>query len=209
MKKIKLLLLILFLVNISFAQEQPEIKWWDPANNEFPVVEGNAWPDDCKSVYHRLPARVDTNVREVVWKLSKHSAGLSMRFWSNANSILVRYKLEGKISMPHMPSTGVSGLDLYSKTYNGRWLRCWGSYSIDTISNYNFKIGDSSEAYIKYGREYQLFLPLYNEVETLEIGIHEGSFLEVLPLRKEKPIVAYGTSICQGACVSRPGMACY
>jgi lysophospholipase L1-like esterase len=31
--------------------------------------------------------------------------------------------------------------------------------------------------------------------------------LNVLPARKEKPIVTYGTSICQGACASRPGMA--
>ena len=31
--------------------------------------------------------------------------------------------------------------------------------------------------------------------------------IKFLPLRKEKPIVVYGTSIAQGACASRPGMA--
>jgi hypothetical protein len=76
----------------------------------------------------------------------------------------------------------------------------------DPNSNF-FIIDEQAEFYKKYGREYELFLPLYNEVETLEIGVHEGSFIEALPVRKEKPIVAYGTSICQGACVSRPGMA--
>ena len=199
--------LLLFVVNISFSQENTEIKWWNPANHEFPVIASQAWPNEVKSVYHRLPARSEKDIRGAVWELSKQSAGLSIRFWSNANSILVKYKVKGNVGMAHMPSTGVSGLDLYSKSYNGEWLRCWGSYSIDTVSNYNFIIDEDAESYKKYGREYQLFLPLYNEVATMEIGISRESFFKVLPNRKEKPIVAYGTSICQGACASRPGMA--
>ncbi len=207
MKRFILLLLILFVINISFSQEKIEIKWWNPANHEFPVIASQAWPNEVKSVYHRLPARAEKDVRGAVWGLSKQSAGLSIRFWSNANSILVKYKVKGNVDMSHMPSTGVSGLDLYSKSYNGEWLRCWGSLSIDTVSNYNFIIDENAESYKEYGREYQLFLPLYNEVATMEIGISKESLFKVLPIREEKPIVAYGTSICQGACASRPGMA--
>ncbi|MFI4874421.1 MAG: SGNH/GDSL hydrolase family protein, partial [Blastopirellula sp. JB062] len=56
-------------------------------------------------------------------------------------------------------------------------------------------------------RLYTLYLPLYNGVETLEIGVPEGSdFVPVAP-RSEKPIVFYGTSIMHGACASRPGMS--
>jgi lysophospholipase L1-like esterase len=207
MKKNRILFLLLFVFNISSAQETPEINWWNPANNEFPVIAGQSWPDEVNSVYHRLPERAEAYVRSAVWDLSNQSAGLSIRFWSNANSIRVKYKVKGNVSMPHMPSTGVSGLDLYGKSHDGEWLRCWGSYSIDRISEYNFIIDENSGAYKKHGREYQLFLPLYNEVETLEIGVSKESFFEVLPIRKEKPVVAYGTSICQGACASRPGMA--
>jgi lysophospholipase L1-like esterase len=207
MKRVIILLPVLFIANFSFSQEENQIKWWNPANHKQSVIASQAWPNEASSVYHRLPARAENQVREAVWELSKHSAGLSIRFWSNATSILVNYKVEGNVAMRHMPSTGVSGLDLYSKSYDGEWLRCWGSYSIDTVSNYNFIIDDNAESYKEHGREYQVFLPLYNEVETLEIGIHEESFLKVLSPRKEKPVVAYGTSICQGACVSRPGMA--
>jgi len=207
MKRIIILLPVLLLVNLSFSQENTEIIWWNPATSEFPVIAGQAWPDEAQTIYHRLPARAENDVREAVWNLSKHSAGLSIRFWSNASSILVKYKVKGTVAMKHMPATGVSGVDLYSKSKDGKWLRCWGSYSIDTVINYNFIIDESAESYKTYGREYQLFLPLYNELETLEIGVHETTFLEALPLRKEKPVVAYGTSICQGACVSRPGMA--
>ncbi|WP_273272546.1 SGNH/GDSL hydrolase family protein [Maribacter polysiphoniae] len=207
MKRSILLLLFTLVINISFSQEETEIKWWNPADSEFPVIAGQAWPNEVKSVYHRFPERAEASVREAVWNLSKQSAGLSIRFWSNADSILVNYQLEGAVAMSHMPATGVSGLDLYSKTKDGEWLRCWGSYSIEAESKYSFRIDGGSESYKKYGREYQLFLPLYNEIDSLMIGVDEESFFKVLPIRKEKPIVAYGTSICQGACASRPGMA--
>jgi lysophospholipase L1-like esterase len=207
MGKNRILLLLLFVFNISFAQDTTEIKWWNPANSEFPVISGQFWSNEIKSVYNRLPERAEESVRRAVWRLSKQSAGLSIRFWTNANSIHVKYKVRGNVSMPHMPSTGVSGLDLYGKSHDGEWLRCWGSYAVDKASNYHFIIDEDSDAYSNHGNEYQLFLPLYNEIETLEIGVNKESSFEVLPIRKEKPVVAYGTSICQGACASRPGMA--
>jgi hypothetical protein len=55
-------------------------------------------------------------------------------------------------------------------------------------------------------REYALYLPLYNGVESLEIGVPAGAHFEGLKPREAKPIVFYGTSITHGACASRPGM---
>ena len=54
-------------------------------------------------------------------------------------------------------------------------------------------------------REYGLYLPLYNGVESLKIGV---SMLRRLPgsRRDAKPVVFYGTSITHGGCASRPGM---
>src|SRR5699024_6075746 len=40
-----------------------------------------------------------------------------------------------------------------------------------------------------------------------EIGVPDSSNLTWLPINPTKPIVVYGTSIAQGACASRPGMA--
>ena len=56
-------------------------------------------------------------------------------------------------------------------------------------------------------REYMLYLPLYNGVDSLEIGVPKGASFEPIAPHKEKPIVFYGTSIMQGGCASRPGMA--
>jgi lysophospholipase L1-like esterase len=51
-----------------------------------------------------------------------------------------------------------------------------------------------------------LYLPLYNGVDSVEIGVPAGAAFRGLPPRADKPIVFYGTSITQGACASRPGM---
>lgn len=59
-------------------------------------------------------------------------------------------------------------------------------------------------------REYMIYLSLYDGVTSLEIGIDKSSFIDkpqVDSPRRGCPIVMYGTSILQGGCVSRPGMA--
>ena len=59
-------------------------------------------------------------------------------------------------------------------------------------------------------REYLLYLSLYDGVTSLSIGVDSLSAITPpavdLP-KREKPVVFYGTSILQGGCASRPGMA--
>ena len=56
-------------------------------------------------------------------------------------------------------------------------------------------------------REYKLFLPLYDGIKNIEIGVDSISYIKRPKINEKKPIVFYGTSITQGACASRPGMA--
>ena len=53
----------------------------------------------------------------------------------------------------------------------------------------------------------KVYLPLYDGVKNIEIGIDSSSFIIVPDRNLEKPIIFYGTSITQGGCASRPGMA--
>ena len=108
--------------------------------------------------------------------------------------------------MPHMPATGVSGIDLYATDNNGQERWCAGNYSMGDTIVYNFR-GLSYAAKSGNGFEYQLFLPLYNSVSWMEIGVPADASFRFLPVSQEKPLVIYGTSIAQGACASRPGMA--
>jgi hypothetical protein len=59
-------------------------------------------------------------------------------------------------------------------------------------------------------REYLLYFPLYNGLRRLELGLPRGSTLERAaprPPERRRPAVFYGTSVVQGGCASRPGMA--
>jgi lysophospholipase L1-like esterase len=105
-----------------------------------------------------------------------------------------------------MPATGVSGLDLYVKDDTGHWR--WVAIGWPEKFPTNVSVLASGLEHAR--REYLLFLPLYNGVSSVEIGVPKGSRIvpgEPLDARRRRPIVFYGTSITQGGCASRPGMA--
>ncbi|MGJ1420890.1 SGNH/GDSL hydrolase family protein [Sphingobacterium spiritivorum] len=193
--------LLLFLMVYFFkGYGQTAIHWLDPLTGNAIAgrVPGLAQSHD----YGRLPASLKEQVREPVWSLGTNSAGLFIDFQTDADSILVRYTLKGSFAMPHMPSTGVSGLDLYAfDPVKNTWNWAAGKYDFSDTSSFVFSNIASNSAL-----RYRLYLPLYNSVGWMNIGVPEGKKLEFL--KKEiKPVVVYGTSIAQGACTSRPGLA--
>jgi lysophospholipase L1-like esterase len=107
-----------------------------------------------------------------------------------------------------MPASGVSGLDLYGRDddRDGGGGGAWRY--VDTLRPTAQRITARLAHDVAPGRRtYQVNLPLYNGVTSLEIGVpHAAAFDPVAP-RKDRPVVFYGTSITQGGCASRPGMA--
>jgi lysophospholipase L1-like esterase len=202
----RIVLVFLFLFSASNAQQsdaaQPVLRWYDLKDFG---IEGKGWTE-TKSFYDRLPAKAEAIVRAPVWKLSLNSAGMSVRFVTDADTIYARWKLRSpSLALAHMAASGVSGVDLYVKE-NGfwRWIGI-GEAMKSSINEYKL-IGNIAPR----KREYQLYLPLYNGVESVEIGLPEKAAIEKAvpyPAERAKPIVFYGTSIVQGAVASRPGMA--
>lgn len=200
------LCLAMILLMSSLAQAQ--YKWWNPAKNSFPVIENQPWGQEAESFYDRFPARAESRVRKEVWNLSENGAGLKLRFNTDAKTIIVRYVVEKKsYAMNHFPATGVSGVDLYSLNNDKTWAWANGRSAFGDTITYTFSSLDLNSDQYKNGREYHLYMPLYNNVVWMEVGVPEKSSFNPLPLTKEKPIVVYGTSIAQGGCASRPGMA--
>ena len=206
MNKIILLLSALIFTLHGFSQKATAYKKWNPALDTLQVLEGQGWPKHVKNFYDRLPAKAENMVRKEVWDLSQNSAGLSFRFRTNANEIIVKYVVDGKLQFPHMPATGVSGVDLYAKNSDGKWLWCAGRYSFGDTIVYRFKGMLSADEY-KNPFDYTLYLPLYNTVKWLEVNVPDESLFNPLPARKENPVLVYGTSIAQGGCATRPGLA--
>lgn len=191
-------------VLLACLTAQAQTRWINPFE-EGAQTHGQGW-SELRGGFDRLPAKAEGVVRDPVWSLSRQSAGLSLVFRSNAECITVRYTVAGGHSMFHMPSTGASGVDMYAVGEDDvlRWCACDFTPSFrDTISyRYSGLTYHDNPDY-----EYHLYLPLYNRVTWMQIGVDGDADLTFVPVGDEKPIVAYGTSITQGACASRPGTA--
>lgn len=179
--------------------EEPVLAWHDPTTWG---LEGQGWSGDgLAAPFDRLPSKAERIVRPAVWNLSRHSAGICFRFNTDAAAIHLRYEVGGeRLAMPHMPATGVSGVDLYALD-DGVWK--W----VDVTRPKERSTTHAIEGLEPVLRTYLAYLPLYNSTTRIEVGVPEGAAFEPVAPRTEKPIVFYGTSITHGACASRPGMA--
>ena len=189
------------------AQKSSQLKYVDA--KEFAVLINQAF-DNTEMTYSRLPEDMKSVTRKAVWDLGLNSAGLAIRFSSDSKCIGAQWTLLNNFSMAHMPGTGIRGLDLYA-LIDGKW-KFVGTAQPNGKDSRNVFVRNMDGSV----HEFMAYLPLYDGVEKLEIGIdstatisgpkdaamaREGGF-------SRKPIVFYGTSITQGGCASRPGM-CY
>lgn len=159
---------------------------------------------DTQNRYDRLPARLEGKTRKPVWSLSKNCSGLAIRFRTNSPVIAAKWEVSGDVVMNHFAPSGIKGLDLYCLK-NGKWQ----------FVNSARPAGKTTTAVIissmeSKDMEYMLYLPLYDGLVDLEIGVKATATIsnpQVDSPRKDKPVVFYGTSITQGGCASRAGMS--
>lgn len=189
--------LLLFSQNNS--QNGNKLKYY---GKESFLLEGTVFNDSVKeNFYDRFPLSYKDKVRGPVWSLSRNSAGLSVRFLTNSSSIGVKWELISDSKMNHMAETGIKGIDLYYRTGRG-WEYVNTARPQGKSNEYLLISGLSPEM-----REYRMYLPLYDGVKKLEVGIDSMGSIKKASPGTGKPIVFYGTSITQGGCASRPGMA--
>jgi hypothetical protein len=190
--------ILLFSISLS-AQERLLLTWYDAT---VLGIQGKGWTD-TKTPFDRLPVKAEKLVPEGVWARSLNSAGLHVSFATNSPIIVVRWRLRNpSISSPYLSSMSVAGLDLYVRQ-GDKWF--WAATKPPK------SYPETTETFLRNLspelREYLLYLPIYNGVEKVEIGVAEVSkFGKAIESTTEKPIVIYGTSIVQGSAASRPGM---
>ena len=196
----KLWIYVLFIIGAKPLLAQ-DIKWYQPK-----FISGICQSDSA-DIFHRLPERLKDSVRNPVWNLSLNTAGEFIHFRTSATTITVRYTLSSPIfEMAHMPSTGVSGLDLYALDENGKWNWAPATFHFGDTCSYLFRNLDPAKE-SGGNSDFYLYLPLYNSVTWLSIGVNKKDRFVFSERGNKRPVVAYGTSILQGAVASRPGLA--
>lgn len=209
-RTIKVTLLLAFMMCMTFsvkAEDKKELKYVNAL--EFRMI--NKGFDNTESPYHRLPAYLKDSImkdkkRAGLWDRARNCAGMAIRFSSNSERIGIRYNLTWNFHMAHMADTGIKGTDLYIMNDEGKWeyVNTNRPYKKDSIQTKIYADGLPKEM-----REYMIYLPLYDGVNWMEIGVDSSAVIQMPKLdnpRKDKKVVFYGTSILQGGCATRTGM---
>ena len=172
--------------------------WHDPAHAPF-RIGGLNW-FRTNGLYRRLP--VTEGIPPAVDKLAHCTTAVTIAFRTDSSRVLVELHHATPYSGHwHMSPVGKSGIDLYAGG-PGKWRTVGVSRFKDNRTGL-FKVSGKREL-----REFMIDLPLYNGIKSIRIGLDEGAtILPPSPYASSKRIVAYGGSVMQGACASRPGRA--
>ena len=171
---------------------------------------------EAEGLYRRLPREVADSVSPRVSDRAKCTAGGRIRFTTDSPFVAVRVESPFSVPFSHMTVAGEFGVSIF---INRRFLRIvMPSYEDFTNSDptlggdgrmvfYGLKsrLDDENES---GGSPYmvELFLPLYSAVNSIYVGLKEGSVLTAAPTYKHQtPILFYGSSITQGGCAAKPG----
>lgn len=186
--------------------EDGNLTWYNPLIPPF-RLSGFHWYDHDNSL-NRLPLSSYADIEKVNPKvnlLSKNTAGGQLAFKTNSTSLSIRVKLASASNMCTMTASGQSGFDCYIK-YGESPIYFEGVTAFEASKDeYEVTLFEKREPCDK---EILLNFPLYNGVLSVELGL-DATAIVSSPTKFdiEKPIVFYGTSITQGGCASRPGMA--
>ncbi len=167
-----------------------------------------------KTLRSRFPEYLEDSIRPTLSDRAKCTSGKAIRFATNSTAVAVRYNLLTNMHMMHMADTGIKGTSLYILDDDGTWqfVNCNRPVRIDSDVRPR---EDSIQTKVYVDRldgkmhEYMLYLPLYDGVRWLEIGVDSAATISqplVNSPRQGKKLVFYGTSILQGGCATHPGM---
>ena len=206
MKRLLVIAAALLLTWGAAAQDEPARKEGYRYVNAAELPLGGKVLPETYARYTRLPAELENVSRKPLWSLGLNSAGLYVRFRSDATDVRLRWTSLNRHYMNHMSPTGDRGLDLYILNDKGEWqFARSGRPGRDATTDVSV-IGHMTPKM----REFMVYLSLYDGVTDLEIGVPEGAVLEqpaVESPKRARPVIMYGTSILQGGCATRPGMA--
>ena len=164
--------------------------------------------DNEKGDFCRLPRELLPQCSAGIQRLAEYLAGACIRFTTDADSLSVVWELVTSANMSHFAPCGKNGMELFEETEQG--TRHVSNLLPALEDGGACRIQQSSFVRLPGGlHSYVLYLPLYNGLKTLMLGLPpQAQLLPGRTPRTEKPVVFYGSSVTQGACASKAG-SCY
>lgn len=200
---------------VAIAADEPEKPWTYVDAQNLRIIN-HAFAGETERTYARLPRYVKDSIPEgrELWDRQQCSSGIGVRFATNSTRIGCKYTLYWDTHMIHMADTGLKGTDLYILEGDSVWrhVNTNRPYVKKDENGNKTKLVESTYVSNLDGQmhEYVIYFPLYDGIEDFSVKIDSGAVItkgrpEVINANRR--IVAYGTSILQGGCASRTGMA--
>lgn len=197
--KRSLFTLLLILLAFGAAAQTPTLRWVDASTLG---IKGQAMPtgkpfDRINTEQHRVP--------ENCVAYCGYSTGLAILFTTDSPTIAARWTTSQAMPGVNMTAITQKGLDLYIRE-GEEWI--YAGVGRPTITaerrdRHEYKIIENGPQRMK---QCLMYLPIFDRVESLEIGIAEGSTITPLENPFRHKIVVHGSSITHGASSSRSGM---
>ena len=176
--------------------------WHSPLDAPFHVA-GLAWFAQ-ERLYRRFPKLPPYPLPEAVEFLADYPSGAQIRFQTTSRRLSVRVRLTPSPGSPHMSAIGQGGIDCYLGAPGQQRFAGVTKFDYGAVE-YTCELCSLTEPAL---RHVTLNLPLYQGVEEVHVGLEPAAeVLPPAPYANDHPIIVYGTSITQGGCASRPGMA--
>lgn len=200
---------------VAIAADEPEKPWTYVDAQNLRIIN-HAFAGETERTYARLPRYVKDSIPEgrELWDRQQCSSGIGVRFATNSTRIGCKYTLYWDTHMIHMADTGLKGTDLYILEGDSVWrhVNTNRPYVKKDENGNKTKLVESTYVSNLDGKmhEYVIYFPLYDGIEDFSVKVDSGAVItkgspEVINANRR--IVAYGTSILQGGCASRTGMA--
>ena len=200
---------------VAIAADEPEKPWTYIDAQNLRIIN-HAFAGETERTYARLPRYVKDSIPEgrELWDRQQCSSGIGVRFATNSTRIGCKYTLYWDTHMIHMADTGLKGTDLYILEGDSVWrhVNTNRPYVKKDENGNKTKLVESTYVSNLDGKmhEYVIYFPLYDGIEDFSVKVDSGAVItkgspEVINANRR--IVAYGTSILQGGCASRTGMA--
>lgn len=156
---------------------------------------------NTSKLFHRVDTAKYTKMPPQVKSLFTNSSGIAISFSTNSTSIAAKWAVKNGKGYPNMSDVNSMGLDLYIKKED-EWIYA-GSGLPNNLYSEEIIINNMDTL----TKECLLYLPTYDELKSLEIGVDKSSFIVPTKSPFKGKYVIYGSSITQGASASRPGMS--
>ncbi len=184
-------------------EKMPELRFYDVRTTPEFRIYGVMDSADGKA-FVRMPEDIAAKVSDGVTTLNRHPSGGRIRFVTTSKYVAIKTTAPTTFLDSNAALLMSAGFDFYVRK-NGKEIFSGVIMpgSVDSPEGFHGMVNLPEGE-----KEITINLPLFRRVQGLYIGLDSTATLSKRgDYKYERPVLYYGSSITQGGCASRPGMA--